>query len=66
MIKEWTDRSDKFLAISVFGTDSVAEAERMIRAWARARGFGDGRVNSLELSVGAAVTLQLATGNLEE
>jgi len=33
----------------------------MIRAWARTRGFGDGRVNSVELSVGAAVTLQLAT-----
>src|SRR5215468_9955945 len=64
MIKEWTDRSDKFLAISVFGTDSVAEAERMIRAWARAKGFGDGRVNLVELSVGAAVTLQLATDKI--
>jgi len=33
----------------------------MIRAWARTRGFGDGRVSSVEISVGAAVTLQLAT-----
>jgi hypothetical protein len=33
----------------------------MIQAWARARGFGDGLVSSVELSVGAAVTLQLAT-----
>ena len=61
MIDEWTDRSDKLLAVAIFGTDSVAEAERMIRAWARTRSFGDGRVSSVELSVGAAVTLQLAT-----
>jgi hypothetical protein len=61
MIEEWTDRYDGLLASAVFGTDSVDEAERMIRAWARTRGFGDGRVSSVELSVGAAVTLQLAT-----
>jgi hypothetical protein len=61
MIEEWTDRYDRLLASSVFGTDRADEAERMIRAWARARGFGDGRVSSVELSVGAAVTLQLAT-----
>jgi hypothetical protein len=61
MIEEWTDRYDRLLASSVFGTDSADEAERLIRAWARTRGFGDGRVNSVELSVGAAVTLQLAT-----
>jgi hypothetical protein len=59
MIEEWTDRYDKLLATAVFGTDSADEAERMIRAWARASGFGDGRVSSVELSVGAAVTLQL-------
>jgi hypothetical protein len=61
MIEEWTDRYDRLLASSVFGTDKADEAERMIRAWARTRGFGDGRVSSVELSVGAAVTLQLAT-----
>ena len=61
MIDDWTDRSDKLLAVAIFGTDSVAEAERMIRAWARTRSFGDGRVSSVELGVGAAVTLQLAT-----
>jgi hypothetical protein len=61
MIEEWTDRYDRLLASSVFGTDRADEAERMIRAWARARGFGDGRVSAVELSVGAAVTLQLAT-----
>jgi hypothetical protein len=61
MIEEWTDRDDKLLASSVFGTDSADEADRMIRSWARARGFGDGRVSSVELSVGAAVTLQLAS-----
>src|SRR5215831_11488090 len=61
MIDEWTDRSDRLLAVAIFGTDSAAEAERMIQAWARTRGFGDGRVSSVELSVGAAVTLQLAT-----
>lgn len=64
MIEEWTDQYDKLLASSVFGTDSAAEAERMIRDWARTRGFGDGRVNSVELSVGAAVTLQLATNEV--
>lgn len=61
MIEEWTDRYDRLLANSVFGTDKADEAERMIRAWARTRGFEDGRVSSVELSVGAAVTLQLAT-----
>jgi len=61
MIEEWTDPSDRLLAIAIFGTGSAAEAERMIRAWARTKSFGDGRVSSVELSVGAAVTLQLAT-----
>ena len=64
MIEEWTDRYDRLLASSVFGTDRADEAERMIRSWARTRGFGDGRVSSVELSVGAAVTLQLATGKV--
>jgi hypothetical protein len=64
MIEEWTDPYDRILASAVFGTDRVDEAERMIRAWARTRGFGDGRVSSVELSVGAAVTLQLATGKI--
>ena len=61
MIEEWTNRDDRLLASSVFGTDRADEAEQMIRGWARTRGFGDGRVRSVELSVGAAVTLQLAT-----
>jgi hypothetical protein len=58
---EWTDRYDRLLASSIFGTDRADEAERMIRAWARTKGFGDGQISSVELSVGAAVTLQLAT-----
>jgi hypothetical protein len=61
VIEGWTDRYDRLLASSVFGTDRADEAERIIRDWARTRGFGDGRVSSVELSVGAAVTLQLAT-----
>jgi hypothetical protein len=61
MIEEWTDRYDRLLASSVFGTDRADEAERIIRAWAKTRGFGDGQVSAVELSVGAAVTLQLAT-----
>jgi hypothetical protein len=64
MIEEWTDRYDRLLASSIFGTDRADEAERMIQAWARTSGFGDGRVSSVELSVGAAVTLQLATGEV--
>jgi hypothetical protein len=61
MIEEWTDRYDRLLASSVFGTDRADEAERMIQTWARTRGFADGRVSTVELSVGAAVTLQLPT-----
>jgi len=64
MIEEWTDRYDRLLARSVFGTDRADEAERMILAWAGARGFGDGRVSSVEISVGAAVTLQLAANQI--
>ena len=60
MIEEWTDRYDRLLARSVFATDRADEAERMILAWARTRGFGDGQVSAVEISVGAAVTLQLA------
>ena len=59
MIEEWTDPSDRLLARAVFGTDRADEAERIILAWARTKGFGDGQVSSVEISVGAAVTLQL-------
>ena len=61
MIDEWTSWDDRLLASGVFGTDRTGEAERIIRTWAKTHGFGDGRVSSVELSVGAAVTLQLAT-----
>jgi hypothetical protein len=61
MIEEWTDPYDRLLASAIFGTDRVEDAERLIRAWASTKGFGDGRVKSVELSVGAGVTLQLAT-----
>ena len=64
MIAEWTDREDRLLARSIFGTDRAEEAERMIQTWARARGFGDGHVSSVELSIGAAVTLQLPTDQI--
>src|ERR1700739_3402233 len=64
MIKEWTDRYDMLLASSIFGTEKADEAEQMIRTWARTSGLGDGRVRKVELSVGAAVTLQLATNEV--
>jgi len=64
MIEEWTDPYDRLLASAIFGTDRVEDAERLIRAWASTKGFGDGRVKSVELSVGAGVTLQLATDKI--
>jgi hypothetical protein len=64
MIEEWTDPGDRLLAAAIFGTDRVEDAEGLIRRWANINGLGDGRVKSVELSVGAGVTLQLATDKI--
>lgn len=64
MLEEWTDPYDRLLAGAIFGTDCAQDAERLIRAWASTNGFGDGRVDSVELSVGAGVTLQLAADKI--
>ena len=60
MIEEWTDPYDRLLAGAIFGTDRATEVERMIQDWAQTRGFGHSQIDSIELSVGAGVTLQLA------
>jgi Phosphotransferase enzyme family len=64
MIQEWTDPYDRLLAGAIFGTDRATEVDGMIRDWAQTRGFGHGQIDSVELSVGAGVTLQLATEKL--
>ena len=55
----WADTEDRLLARSIFGTDHRNDAESMILDWAVERGFQGPRVRSIELSVGAAVAIDL-------
>jgi hypothetical protein len=57
--RNWTDVGDRQLARSVFGTDEWEIAEGMIIDWTMVQGFGQGRIRSIELSVAAAVTVDL-------
>src|ERR1700688_1258205 len=56
-MKEWTDPDDRLLASSIFGADHVREVEDMILTWTVRHGFDECRVDTIELSVGAAVTI---------
>jgi hypothetical protein len=55
----WTDADDRQLARSIFGTDEWDVAAEMIADWIVEQGFEPGRVRSIELSVGAGVTVDL-------
>jgi hypothetical protein len=57
------DPSDQALARSIFGTHDPTEIESLILDWSARQGFRQGSVASLELSVGAGVTLALPDGS---
>jgi hypothetical protein len=56
-MKEWTDPDNCLLASSIFGTDHVREVEDLILTWAARHGFDHCRVDTIEISIGAAVTI---------
>jgi hypothetical protein len=55
----WTDAGDRQLARCIFGTDEWDAVVAMIINWTITQGFGRGRIRSIELSVGAGVTIDL-------
>lgn len=55
----WKDAADLLLARSIFGTDDPKVAEQEILDWVSRHGFGRARLRSMELSVGAAATVEL-------
>jgi hypothetical protein len=57
--RSWTDSSDRQLARSIFGTDEWDVAAEMIANWMVKQGFQPGHIRSIELSVGAGVTIDL-------
>jgi hypothetical protein len=59
----WEDAADALLARSIFGTDDPRIAERMILHWVPRNGLGSARLQSIELSVGAGVTVEVEDGS---
>jgi Phosphotransferase enzyme family len=55
----WKDTADRLLARSIFGTDDQRIAEAMVLDWVSRSGFGRTRLGSIELSVGAGITVEL-------
>jgi Phosphotransferase enzyme family len=53
------DAADMLLARSIFGTDDPNIAKGMILDWVSRRGFGQARLQSIELSAGAGITVEL-------
>ena len=62
MMKDWADADDRLLALSLFGTADAEAARAMILAWLAAQGFGPASLGTIELSVGAGVTVCLDDG----
>ena len=56
----WTDTGDRQLARSIFGTDEWPIVATMIANWMVKQGFEPGHIRSIELSVGAGVTIDLS------
>lgn len=59
----WLNAADCQLARSIFRIDDRSRAERMILDWVALQGFGRGKVKSIEMSVGAAITIELSDGS---
>jgi len=57
--RNWTDAGDRQLARSIFGTDEWEIVAGTILDWMIVQGFGQGQIRSIELSVAAAVTVDL-------
>jgi hypothetical protein len=55
----WTDAGDRQLARSIFGTDEWDVVAAMIADWTVMQGFEPAHVRSIELSVGAGLTIDL-------
>ena len=60
MADHWQDTEDAHLARAIFGDADRPAVEAMILDWAAGQGFGGPRLASIEISVGAAATLDLA------
>jgi hypothetical protein len=63
MIGSRVDPDDHLLTRSLFGTDDAEPTQEMILAWVAEQGFGRACVSTIELSVGAAVTVILTDGD---
>jgi hypothetical protein len=63
MIERWTHADDRRLARSVFGTDNSEAVDELILDWTAEQSLGGACVSSIELSVGAAVTVTLSDGS---
>jgi hypothetical protein len=59
----WQDPEDAQLARTIFGEVDRQAVEAMVLDWAAGQGFGGARLASIEISVGAAATLELADGS---
>jgi hypothetical protein len=62
MILNELDADDRLLARSVFGTEDEQAIHKMILDWAQLHGLGVGRISCIELSIGAAVTINCPNG----
>jgi hypothetical protein len=60
----WLDAADRQLARSIFGTDDRGAVERMVLDWVARQGLGHGTIKSIEISVGAAITIAQSEGSL--
>ena len=60
----WLDAADRQLSRSIFGTDDRGAVERMVLDWAARQGLGHGTIKSIEISVGAAITIAQSEGSL--
>jgi hypothetical protein len=56
----WLDAADRQLARSIFGIDDRSGVEWMILDWIALQGLGNGTFKSIEICVGAAITVALA------
>lgn len=54
------DAADRQLARSIFEVDDRSGVERMILDWVALQGLGQGTIKSIEISVGAAITVGLS------
>jgi hypothetical protein len=59
MTEGWGDNEDRQLAQSIFGTEDQDSARSVVVDWLSQQGFRQARIGAIELSVGAAVAVDL-------